>query len=155
MAAWRRRQAGVVDSCAAWRMQALFARGAESGPLVVFLANAPGEHGLKQAARTIDAALSGAHSSLAVALRGALQGVAFLLDELAGLLRSSPAYDGLGLEVRRLVLLCRKGSGMQRLRRRLYSCRLGRTVTVCSARTCRRCARRRRRCWSGRRLCRR
>lgn len=66
----------------------------------MFLANAPGEHGLKQAARTIDAALGGAHSALAVDLRDALQGVAFLLDELAGLLRSSPAYDGLGLEVR-------------------------------------------------------
>lgn len=80
-------------------MQALFTRGADSNALSLFLANKPGEHGLKQAARAIDVALSSAHNRTCVPLASHLQSITFLLDELGGLLASSAAYDGLGIKV--------------------------------------------------------
>jgi hypothetical protein len=87
------------DDAALAPLQALFTRGGASYALSLFLAHKPGEHGLKQAARAIDAALSGAHNRTCISLASALQGVVFLLGELGGLLQSSPAYAGLGIQV--------------------------------------------------------
>jgi hypothetical protein len=80
-------------------MQALVTRGAESDALLMFLGSAPGEHGFKQAARSIDAAFNVAHTAIALSLNSALQGVLFVLDELTGLLHSDPVYNTLGLKV--------------------------------------------------------
>lgn len=83
-----------------WRgVQALFSRGEVSDQLHVFLTSRPGEHGLKQAARACDAALSTAHAASAQ-LQSALQSTAFLLDDLHGLLTASPAYVACSLPVR-------------------------------------------------------
>ena len=97
------RAAALIDICTTpWFsvFQALFTRGGNSPELELFLANRPGEHGLKQAARSIDASLSSAHNATCVALTDALHRVAFLLGELGGLVLSSPAYVGLGVQVR-------------------------------------------------------
>jgi Anaphase-promoting complex, cyclosome, subunit 4 len=85
-------------SCTRW-LQALFTRGGDSTALALFLANKPGEHGLKQAARAVDTSYSTAHNSACSALVDALHRAAFLLDELQGLLASSEAYTGLCAQV--------------------------------------------------------
>lgn len=63
------------------------------------MGSTPGEHGFKQAARSIDSAFNAAHSAAALPLKSALQGVLFVLDELTGLIHSGPMYNGLGLKV--------------------------------------------------------
>lgn len=80
-------------------MQALFGRGATSPELVTLLSTRPGEHGLKQAARTIDASLSAAHAT-AVQLHAALQRSALLLEDLGGAIAGSAALADCGIQVR-------------------------------------------------------
>jgi len=63
------------------------------------LASRPGEHGLKQAARAIDAGLSTAHAT-AVQLHSTLQVAAFLLEDLGGILAGSAALADCGIHVR-------------------------------------------------------
>lgn len=63
------------------------------------LASRPGEHGLKQAARAIDASLSAAHAT-AVHLHSKLQVAAFLLEDLGGILAGSAALADCGINVR-------------------------------------------------------
>lgn len=81
-------------------VQALFGRGATSPELVTLLSTRPGEHGLKQAARTIDASLSAAHAT-AVQLHAALQRSALLLEDLGGAIAGSAALADCGIQVRR------------------------------------------------------
>lgn len=80
-------------------LQELLTRGVAAGPMQIFLTRRPGEHGVKQVARAVDAAYDAAHTSLASSVIDALQRATFLLGELRGLLSSSPTYAALGIEV--------------------------------------------------------
>lgn len=80
-------------------MQELLTRGVAGPAMQIFLTNRPGEHGVKQTARSVDSALAAAHTALAQTALDALQRTTFLLGDLRGLLASAPTYAGLGIQV--------------------------------------------------------
>ena len=79
---------------------------APSPALDLFLSHRPGEHGLKQAGRAVDAHLDAAHHLLHATALESCQRIAFVLAELRGLVASTPECASLGVNVRSPPPLC-------------------------------------------------